>query len=73
MYRGSPEKWYHPKEVVPEGSTMDEQSGGMRSPLTWDSHAHKWTYRFTVPSKLAPVHLSMAIFNPGGTSGHAQM
>ena len=32
-YRTSQAKWFHPKESVPAGSTLDARSGGMRTPM----------------------------------------
>ena len=62
MHRASLGKWYHPKEVVPEGSTLDEKTGGMRTPLSWNAAAGAYALELTVPAKLSPVNLSFTFF-----------
>eukprot|EP00798_Chlamydomonas_sp_ICE-L_P002965 gene2965-12972_t len=37
VFRGTPDKSYHPKESIPPDSLVDEGSGGMRSPTNWET------------------------------------
>ena len=65
MHRASLAKWYHPKDVVPAGSTLDAATGGMQTPMTWEASKGSYCVEFQVPAKLAPVNLSMLVYHPG--------
>ena len=67
MHRASLGKWYHPKEVVPEGSTLDVATGGMQTPTSWSPSKGLFYVDLEVPSKLSPVNLSMLVLDPGIT------
>lgn len=67
MYRASGSQWYHPKEAVPPGSSLDSGSGGMRTPLAWRPQQGDWGLTLEVPAKLLPLHLAAVFFYPGGS------
>lgn len=69
MHRASLGKWYHPKEVVPGGSKLDEKTGGMQTPLLWNAGTDAYTLELQVPAKLAPVNLSFTFLHPGERKG----
>ena len=65
MHRASLGKWYHPKDVVPEGSSLDAASGGMQTPMTWNAASGSYRLQLQVPTKLNPVNLSLLVYHPG--------
>lgn len=65
MYRASSAQWYHPKEAVPPGSTLDKATRGMRSPMTWQEDTQEWRTSLDLPAKLLPLHLAAVVFLPG--------
>jgi hypothetical protein len=66
MYRASPAKWNHPKDVLPAGSELDGATGAMRSPFTpEDDTPHRWHCQMTVPLKVAPLQLGLVLYFPG--------
>jgi isoamylase len=66
FFRQETDKWYHPKETAihPGGSTLDSETGGMRTPFEWDSQGNGWV-TINVPSKLSPLAIAMLIYRPG--------
>lgn len=69
MHRASLGKWYHPKDVVPEGSSLDAASGGMQTPMTWNVASGSYRLQLQVPAKLNPVNLSLLVYHPGAGRG----
>lgn len=66
MYRATPAKWNHPKDVLPPGSELDAATGAMRTPFTpEDDTPHRWHCQMTVPLKVAPLQLGMVLYFPG--------
>ena len=71
MHRASLGKWYHPKDVVPEGSSLDAASGGMQTPMTWNAASGSYRLQLQVPTKLNPVNLSLLVYHPGAAEGES--
>lgn len=63
MHRASLAQWYHPKEVVPNGSNLDAATGGMRTQLAGGNGIYR--AQLQIPSKLSPVFLSFSLYHTG--------
>ncbi|KAF5835118.1 glycoside hydrolase superfamily [Dunaliella salina] len=64
MYRAVRSQWHHPKDAVPPGSTLDQATKGMRTPLSWQSTSQSWVTTLSVPVKLLPLSLAMVLYFP---------
>lgn len=65
MYRTPGSAWLQPAELVPPGSSRDDTSGAMRSPLAHDKRRDVWEQTFKVRRRMAPVQLAFSIYLPG--------
>jgi hypothetical protein len=67
LYRASPLKWHHPKEMLPPGSQLDEATGAMRTPMAAaGGPGQAWEFQLTLPAKMAPLQLGVVAFHQGG-------
>jgi hypothetical protein len=63
VYRASTRQWFHPEEMVPNGSHKDPVTGTVRTPMA--SGPQQWQVRLEVPKKLAPLHFGWSLLHQG--------
>jgi hypothetical protein len=53
--------------LVASRSNLDGATGGMRSPMAWDTERDAWTCELSVPGKLQPLYVAGVFYHAGAS------